>query len=432
MVKLIHSKALIILFSLLNCILCSYDIKELSLNQIKYGALKNDEYDFYKITLPTDVDRGSQVIFEVESNPVLDRINNIVSDPNLYISIDEQHPTDLKNMWSSNRFGDETITLGPQYCNPNQYFFIGVHCREKCNYILRVSTAKSIVLVSNKVNSFTINRNTVMKFSLHTKQTFNELNVNVVGSYLKSFNAYLANKDPSSSNTLPAEPMLFNGFKFVVKNNEDKKGTNSDVDYELIVDNRDEKQELYIWLKYDNDIIEIKEAEVTYDSISENKANCYSFEIRKINENKDIILSTTLFNGLGFIYIDGFQNTEPNQITSSYKDKDNSYSIVQNKAIHITSKDFQSYGHFNDRGSSYLNFCYYAEKSSSLAIKLYFLENYKKLQKLNEIYPGIKYEDVLPRNFNHKIQLFYLNLSFCFKIIISIFYYLYYNIYNQY
>ena len=411
MATIIHSKALIMLFSLLNFILCSYDIKELSLNQIKYGALKNDESDFYKITLPVDVERGNQVIFEVESNPVLDRINNIVSDPNLYISIDEQHPTDLKNMWSSNRFGDETITLGPQYCNPNQYFFIGVHCREKCNYILRVSTAKNIVLEANKVNSFTINRNTVMKFFFHTKDTFNELNVNVAGSYLKSFNVYLANKEPSSSNTLPAEPMLFNGYKFLVKNNEDKKGTNSGVDYELIVDNRDEKQELYIWLKYDNEIMEIKEAEVTYDSISENKANCYSFEIKKLYENKDIILSTTLFNGLGFMYIDGFKNIEANQVTSSYKDKDNSYSIVQSKAIHLTSKDFQSYGPYNDRGSSYLRFCYYAEKSSSLAIKIYFMENYKKIQKLNEIYPGIKFEDVLPRNSlnRYRMQFFDIN-----------------------
>ena len=74
MATIIHNKALLILFYLLNFILCSYEIKELALNQIKYGALKDDESDFYKITLPVDVERGNQVIFEVESNPVLDRI----------------------------------------------------------------------------------------------------------------------------------------------------------------------------------------------------------------------------------------------------------------------------------------------------------------------------------------------------------------------
>ena len=408
MAKIIQSKALILLVSFLNIILCTYDIKELTLGQIKYGALKNDESDYYKITLPTDVERGGQIIFTVESNPVLDKINNIVSDPNLYISIDEQHPSDLRNMWSSNRYGDEMITLGAQYCNPNQFFHIGIHCREKCNYIVRVSVVKSIVLEMNKINSFNLNRNTVMKFSFTTKQSFNELNVNIVGSFLNSFNVYMANKDPSSSNNLPFEPMLFNGYKYTIKN---VGGTNSGADYELIVDNREDKQDLYIWLKYDNSDLEMKEAEITYDSITENKASCYSFEIKKVNENKDIILSTTLFNGLGFIYIDGFRSTEAGSITSSYKDKDNSYSIVQNKALHLTTKDFQSYGPYNDRGDSYLRFCYFAEKSSSLAIKMYFMENYKKLQKLNEIYPGIKYEDVLPKNSlnRYRMQFFDIN-----------------------
>ena len=411
MTKIIRSKTLIILFSLLNFILCTDDIKELSLNQIKYGALKNGEYDFYKINLPNEVEQGCQVIFKLESQKALDRINNIVSDPNLYVSTVESHPTNLKSMWSSNRFGDEAITLGPQYCNPNLFYYIGVHCKEKCNYILRVIIAKNIALELNKVNSFTINKSTVMKFSFTTKNTFNELNVNIVGSFLNSFKVYLANKDPSSSNTLPAEPMLFNGYRFVIKNNEDKKGINSDVNYELIVDNRDDKQELYIWLKYDNDDIQIKEAEITYDSISENKANCYSYEIQKVNKNKDIILSTTLFNGLGFIYIDGYKTTKAESITSSYKDKDNSYSIIQNKAIHLTNKDFQSYGQYNDRGWSNLHFCFYAEKSTSLAIKIYFMENYKKLQKLNEIYPGIKFEDVLPKNSlnRYRMQFFDIN-----------------------
>ena len=170
MAKIIHSNTLIILFSLINILLCTDEIKELSLNQIRYGALKNDESDFYKITLPNDIELGCQVIFNVESNPTLDKINNIVSDPNLYISTDDQHPNDLRNMWSSNRFGDETITLGSKHCVPLHFFYIGVHCREKCNYIIRVTVVKSIKLELGKINSFTINKNTAMKFNFTTKQ----------------------------------------------------------------------------------------------------------------------------------------------------------------------------------------------------------------------------------------------------------------------
>ena len=44
-----------------------------------------------------------------------------------------------------------------------------------------------------------------------------------------------------------------------------------------------------------------------------------------------------------------------------------------------------------------LNFCYYSENNSSLSMKLYFLENYKKYQALNILYPGVWVQDIIPR-----------------------------------
>ena len=419
MTKLFKNKSFLFFLFLISLISCTFDIKELELKEVKYGSLKNNEYDFYKITLPNNVEKNGQIVFELEPNTVLDSINNIVSDPNLYISIDEKHPNDLKHDWGSSRFGDETISLGPQYCKPYQYFHIGVHCKQKCNYILRVTVVKSIVLQLNKINSYTINPKTVMKFSFKTKNEFNELNVNVVGSFLKSFNAYLATKDASSSNTLPAEPTFINGYRFTIKNVDEKKGINSGIDYELIIDNRNEKQDLSIWLKYDNEDIKIKEAETSYDSIPENKASCYYYAIHKSNKNKDIIFSTTLFNGLGFIYISGFSPIDGRELTSSFKNKDKSYSIIQNKAILLTQEDFKSYGRFNDDEDTFLHFCFYAEKNTSLSMKIYLMENFKNLQKLNEIYPGIKFEDVLPRNSLNRYRLQYFDINNDLSITLS-------------
>ena len=411
MAKIFKSSSFYLFISLLSLICCTYDIKELALNEVKCGTLKKDEFDYYKITLPNEVDKSGQLIFELEPNVVLDGINDIVSDPNLYISIEEQHPTDTRNTWASNRFGEETITLGPQYINPHQFFYIGVHCREVCNYIIKVTIAQSIVLNTNKINTFTINQNQVMKFSFTTKQEFNDLTVNIVGSYLKSFNVYMANKDPSSSNSLPAEPILFNGYRFNIKNSEYKKGTNSAVDYELIVDNRNEKQDLYIWLKYDNEDIKIKEAEVVYDSISENTASCFYYAIKKSNHNKDIIFSTTLFNGIGFIYISGFSPVDRNSFGPNYKDKENSYSVIQNKVIRLTQNEFKNYGKYNDQEDTFLHFCFYAEKSTSLSMKIYLMENYKNLQKLNEIYPGIKMEDILSKKSLNRYRLEHFDIK---------------------
>ena len=66
------------------------------------------------------------------------------------------------------------------------------------------------------------------------------------------------------------------------------------------------------------------------------------------NKNKDIILSTSLFNGQGFIHMHGFSNPDPNTITINDKDKDENYVVIQNKAIRLTKDNFNRYGKFNE------------------------------------------------------------------------------------
>ena len=409
MSKFSNIKFFLILFSVLEIFLCSDTLMEININETKTGTLQSDEYDFYKLTLPPDTDRNSQLMFELEPNEILDSLNNIISDPNIYISVDEVHPTSFKNTWSSNRFGDETISISGEKIFPFQYFHIGVHCKNVCNYKLEVTLVNSIKLRENKVNSFNLEKNSIMKFSFITKEQFRELSLSVVGSFINTFNVYLARKDPSSSNTLPSEPILFNGYKFLLKN--DKENPNSLVKYELVVDNRDKRQDLNIWLKYDNDNIKIKEAEIIYDAITENRASCYFYSLGKMGDDKDIILSTTLFNGIGFIYIEGFNSIEGKSIDKSYKNKKKSYPIIQNKAIHLSKNDFNDFGYYEKDKETFLNFCFFAEKNTSLSIQLHSFENLKNIQTLNYIYPGIKKEDILPKRSLTRYNMEYFDIE---------------------
>ena len=395
MSKSIHLRALLILSLNIILISCSYDIKEIELNQIMRGSLTDGESDYFKITLPEDVDKNGTLVFELEPSTYLDSLNDIVSDPNLYISVNENHPNELKHTWASNRFGGEVISIGGPYINPFQFFYIGVHCVEKCNYCLTITNVKSIPLVENKINSFTLKEKTVMKFSFHTKKFFDQLTVNIVGSYIGYFTVYLTKNDASSSNSFLYEPVFYNGYRFTVNNNELE--NNSDITFDLTVGNSWEKQELNIWLQYDNENIKAKEADIIYDSILENKAICYYYTIEKINRNKDIIISSVLFNGMGFMYIAGFSPIKANQITKNYKSKSNSYTIVQNRVIHLTSENFKTYGSYNQDSETPLYFCFYGEKNTSLSFKVYLYENFKKIQKLNYIYPGLRIEDILPK-----------------------------------
>ena len=257
MVKVISTKYafFLLLFILVSC---DKEIIELKLEKTKYGSLQKNEYDYYKLTLPKEIEKYNNLIIELEPNKELDIVSNIISDPDLYVSKSEKYPNESKHTWSSKRFGDETVSINRNLLEPKDVFYLGVHCKDKCNYIIKSKLAKSIPILENKKNIYELDSNTVMKFSFRTREKFNNLLINLVGSYINSFKVYLAKKDASSSNTLPSIPILFNGYQFIIKNDKDKY---SGYMFELIVDNEKDKQELSIWLKYDNDTIDFKSYE---------------------------------------------------------------------------------------------------------------------------------------------------------------------------
>jgi len=84
-----------------------------------------------------------------------------------------------------------------------------------------------------------------------------------------------------------------------------------------------------------------------------------------------------------------------------------------NKAFKLSQEDFKTFEKKSnsDNIKKNLHFCYFAENKSSLSIKIYFLENYKKYQALNIIYPGIGMSDIIPKNSNKKYRLEHFNVK---------------------
>ena len=361
-------KNLLIILISLNALLisCSPELIQLDFDLVKRGSLKNDEYDYYKLTLPKELDNESHLIIESEPNVQLDSINNIISDPNLYISTSYENPSIDKYNWKSERFGDEIISINPKYLSPEKVFYISVHCKTRCNYILKAQLVKDISLKMDEMNVFSIKPKTVTKFSFNiSKENFEELYINVIGSYINSFKAYLAKENPSSSNTLKAEPIIFNGYRFKILKREIDNKNNSYTEYNLIIDNENDNEEIKIWFQYDNNNILIKEADILYDSIEKNKAHCYYFPLDSNDKYKDIILSTSLFNGEGFIYFSGFEKINANLINKLYRMKEDSYIIYSNKAIHLSEKEIKKFEKKNfidtNKNNNQLHFCFYAE-----------------------------------------------------------------------
>ena len=166
---------------------CSKELIELKLDLVKCGSLRNEEYDYYILSLPDQFDKDNHLIIELEPIPQLDLINNIISDPNLYISTTEKNPSIDKYTFKSEHFGDETISINPKNLSQKETFYISVHCKLKCNYILKAQLVKDIPLKTNDLNVFSINPKTVTKLSFKTmSKNFNELYINIIGTYINS------------------------------------------------------------------------------------------------------------------------------------------------------------------------------------------------------------------------------------------------------
>ena len=170
---------------------------------------------------------------------------------------------------------------------------------------------------------------------------------------------YLSQENPSSSNILNAQPILFNWYRFTINNDENHINTNKE--YNLIIDNKNQIGEIKIWIQYDNENILLKEADILYNSIEKNKTLCF-FNLNQADIYKDLIISTTLFNGEGFIYMARFEQINSNSIKLNYKNKDYSYGIDLNRAIKITKDDIKFFEkNNNNEKKNSLKFCYYAE-----------------------------------------------------------------------
>ena len=401
----------LILLFFYNFISCAKEPIVLELNQVRHGTLRDNEYDYYSLNLPDSFYKDSHLVVELEPNKELDLLNKIVSDPNIYMSLSEQNPDATKHTWKSQRFGDETIALSTLNVMPSQKFYISVYCKEKCNYILKTQLIKDNILRHNETNHFVLEPKSVTHYSFRTKFEFKELFVNVIGSFINSFKVYLAEDDPSSSNTLTPVPIIFNGYRFTIPKSVGLKNVNTNKKFKLVVDNDSEKQDLIIWLQYDNDNILIKEADILYDSINKDSAHCYYYRLDPYNRDEDIILSLSLFNGQGFVHMAGYNKVNADSISLNDKNKESNYIVVQSRAIHLTKSNYEKFGTFTENEKNSLNFCFYAEKDTSLSLKVYFLDNYKNLQALSVIYAGIGVEDIIPHNSIKKYKLEHFNID---------------------
>ena len=389
---------------------------DLSLDTVIKGSLPDKTYTYYKLKLPVfNKDETKFLLIEARRNEEQDFLDNVFSDPNLYISTTEIYPGPNQNTWSSSRFGDEIISINQNFVKSGAIFYISIYCEFKCNYILDAKLYNNYELKEDKLYTISMIQDDVIKATFKTKKNFNSIKINCVSFRMKPFRIFLAKKDPSSSNTLPSNPIFINGYYFLIQKGDEY--YEEEQNYEVLIENKEFKQDLLFWINYDNEDIQINELSPLFGNANANSGNCYSFNIDKQHQNKNIIISTTLFNGNGYIKIGGWEKVKEMKVKTEDK---NTYPIISDKSILLTETNFKNYGDFIKDQSKDLHFCFIASEEASYLIKIYYEEHSEQAQRLNYLLPGIGTDDMLPGNTVTKYRLFYFDQNKDIKITLKV------------
>ena len=387
----------------------------LSLNETFKGYLHNQSYAYFSLTIhESDIKKYDYLLVEARRNEDQDLLDNIFSDPNLYISIKHSEPGPNKNEWSSSRFGDEIISINNIETYTNQIFYISIYCQFSCNYILKANLHKTHKMEANKLYTISMTEMDKIKLSFNSKKNYEKMKVNCISFRMRPFRIFLSKEDPSSSNTMPSRPIFINGYYFLIQKGDIYYGTNKE--YHVLIENKEYKQDLLFWISYDNEETKINELSPLFGVADENNENCYTFTIERQYLNKNLVISTTLFNGNGYIKIGGWEKVKDSKI----KFGEDAYEIVSDKSILLTEKNFKKYGNISSIFNKDLHFCFFAKEETSYLIKIYYQEHSEEAQKLNYLLPGIRAEEMLPNNTLTKYDLLYFEQNKDIKINLKI------------
>ena len=387
---------------------------QLYLNKTIQGYLHPKSYAYYSLLLDrniSDAENNDSLLIEVRRNENQDLLDNIYSDPNIYISTIHSEPGPNLNEWSSNRFGDEIISINKINSYSNQVFYISIYCQFSCNYLLKANIHKNYEMKVNKIYFITMLPFEKTKLTFTSKDSFNKMKVNCISSRMKPFRIYLAKKDPSSTNTIQSSPIFLSGYYFLIQKGDNNYALNAE--YNVLIENKEFKQDLAFWVSFDQDETKLDELSPVYGMAEENSESCYYFNIERHYFFKNIVISTTLFNGNGFIKIGGWEKVKDMKI--NFEDE-NIYEIVSDKWIILTEKNFKKFGNFDKDKNINLHFCFIAKEETSYLIKIYYQEHLEQAQKLNFLLPGITSDDMLPNNTLTKYNLLYLEQNKDIKI----------------
>ena len=381
-----------------------------SLDEILTGKIdKDDDYDFYELSLPKNIDKDSLLVFTARDNKIVLKNNDLLfSDPDIYISKKEKNPKNKKTSdWYSETFGNDIITIPAKNLTKTNTLYIALYCEKKCRYNLKAYLTKEIEFNLGTVNSIKLSKHSSISYFLKLNDLeYEQLKVVAYSPEQKHFHILMTkdNMAPSTQNSIQAIPSWMGGYMININNKSHNYCTNCI--FHILFQTEEEGSTIKFYAFFQNTFTQINSGEPIMDSMEKNSKRCYFYDMNKYknytSEYDKLIIQMSLFGGEAYLHISGWNKQIYNHINEIKKLENYGFQIISEKSIMIKNKDIDEFNKEYDSKiegeKNRLHFCIYGKEKGSYILTVNYLNEIATLQRYNYIFPGHEAIGFLPKN----------------------------------
>ena len=421
--KNIFISFLIIIINIISfkCDNSNQKIEILKLNDPIYDKLTNDDsLNYYQLRISEKVEKDNILIFTVKQSFKDIKINDeLFSDPNIYISKSYPYPSNKEEAdWYSDQYGNDILSIPNHALGKDEMFYIGLHCPKKCNYELKAYLSNEIELELGRIYYIKIPKKSTQSYFIKINQDikYEELNVIANCPTLKSYKIFMSRDSPSSQNSFKVNPSWGGGYSI----NIDKKNDNfcKNCTYHILLETQNDDVQIQLNIYGKNHLTNIKMSKPIFDAVKKDSNRCYRFPVSEedINNKEQIIIQTTLYSGLIYLYITGFNKEQEKDIYDIRREL-YSYRIETNQIILLKKQDIERFllksnnRYYNDNEQKYIYFCIYGQLMSSYVVNAFSLSKTELNQDYNFISPSSEMTGYLFQNHVTKYELLDYNIN---------------------
>lgn len=358
-----------------------------------------NEYAFYdlKIEGQSVVDQKFNLVINVKQSKGESEKRSDFSDVDIYVSKANTQPKDPSTAtWYSENYGDDLITIGKEEVYKDDNFYIGVYCKEDCEFELTASLSKSNAIVEGKVTSVIVPKKSQVFYTFNAKEA-EQITFAFISPKMRPFSVYVTNEDktPSSSNTMKLEPSWISGYSLdIFKGDANYCG---ECKYNILIQAHDEDADVRVVVTYPATQVGLRAGEQIFDSVLYHKGKCYYMNLSDRKNEERGIINVVLFSGTVVLQVFGFQGNPDLKYDDNFVPNDFTYEIASEKVIilnHQLLSALQALGKYSS--TDLLHFCIYGKENSSYMLETHLSSQTEELQRLNFLLMGQSIMSFIP------------------------------------